>query len=503
MFHDIILGFSLILNFTNILGIIGGTFFGVILGAIPGLTGTMGMALIIPLTYTLSPITAFAILMGTFKGCLYGGSIPAILINTPGTPAACVTIFDGYPLAQKGQAGKALGMALWASVIGDGLSTLCLIFFAVSLAQVALKFGPPEYATLIVFSLTIVAGVSGESILKGLIAATLGFLFAIVGLDPITSTPRFTFGMVALFEGINLMVMLIGLFAVSEFLVQTENIHTSRKQFVPKFKGTITLRELIKCLPAILKGTAIGTVLGAIPGLGAVPSAFLSYSEAQRSSKHPEEFGKGAIEGVAAAEAGNNATCGGSMIPLLALGVPGDVTAAVLLGAFLIHGLTLGPTLFTEQTEFVYALFAALLVAIAFLPIVGRISIYFFGLMTRVPQSVLFPVTAILCVVGGYGFNSSQDDLWLMLIFGLIGYVMRKIDYPLAPFLIGFILEPIGEIAIRQSLALSNGSLFIFVTRPIAALFLGLAALATVVIYRVNFKKAKAQRASKGMVCKT
>lgn len=489
MIADIIQGFHLILTIPNILGIICGMFFGIIMAAIPGLTGTMGMALIIPLTYTLSPITAFGILVGTYKGCLFGGSIPAILINTPGSPAACVTVFDGYPLAKKGRAGEAMGMALWASVIADGISTVFLIFFAVALSKVALKFGPPEYATLIVFSMTIVAGVSGDSIIKGLIAASLGFILATIGLDPMVSTPRLTFDLISLFDGIPLMVMLIGLFAVSEFMIQAEKIQSGTQNFIPKFKGTISFAQVRKNLPIILRGTCIGTILGAIPGLGSVPASFLSYSEARRKSKNPDNFGKGTLEGIAASESGNNATCGGSMIPLLALGVPGDVTAAVLLGAFLIHGLTPGPTLFTDNAEFVYALFAALLAAIFFLPIVGWICIKLFSLIAKLHQSILFPATGILCTIGVYGFNSNLDDLKIMLIFGVIGYIMRKFSFPLAALLIGFILEPIGEIAIRQSLTLSHGNPIIFINRPISAGFLVLAAIAVCALVIMNRKR--------------
>lgn len=489
MINELLHGFSLVLTVGNIFAIFVGTAFGVILAAIPGLTGTMGMALIIPLTYTMSPVTAFAILIGTFKGCLFGGSIPAILINTPGTPAAAVTVFDGFPMARSGQAGKAMGIALWSSVIADGFATICLVFFAVALARVALKFGPPEYASLILFSLSIVAGVSGESMLKGLLAATVGFLLATVGLDPMVSTPRFTFESVHLLEGISLMVLLIGLFAISEVLTQAE-VDDGEKTFIPAFKGAASFKDVKQCMPVILKGSIIGTILGAIPGLGAVPAAFLSYSEARRTSKHPEQFGKGAMEGVAAAESGNNATCGGSLIPLLALGVPGDVTAAVLLGAFMIHGLTPGPTLFTEQTEFVYALLAALLVAILVLPIVGRACISLFGFITKLKQSILFPATAILCALGTYGFSSSHFDLWVMLAFGIIGWIMRKYNFPLASLLIGFILEPIGEIAIRQSLTLSNGSPLIFVTRPISLLFLVMTVISTVLIVLMQKKKA-------------
>jgi len=486
MLSEFIVGFQSVLTFGNIMGIFLGVAFGVFMGAVPGLTGTMGIALIIPLTYTLSPITAFCILLGAYKGCLFGGAIPAIIINTPGTPAAAVTVFDGFPMTQKGQVGRAMGIALWASVLADAFSTVCLIFLAVSLARISLKFGPPEYASLIVFSLVIVAGVSGESILKGIIAAVVGFLLATVGLDPMMSTPRFTFGLPTLFNGINMMVLMIGLFAVSEVLTQSEEKGSDSLESTSIEKKLASWADIKRCLPTILRGGVIGVLIGAIPGLGATPAAFLTYAETKRVSKHPEEFGKGAIEGVAASESGNNATCGGALIPLLALGIPGDVTTAVLLGAFLIHGLTPGPALFKENLSLVYSIFAALLVAIVFLPLVGRQSIRFFSLIVKVPKSIIYPVAAVLCTVGVYGFNSSFTDLWLMLIFGVVAFFMRKLGFALAPLLIAFILEPIGELAIRQSLALSGGGVSIFVTRPISVLFLVMAAGAVFVLVRMQ-----------------
>jgi putative tricarboxylic transport membrane protein len=486
MLNELMVGFQTVLTLGNITAICLGVAFGVFMGAVPGLTGTMGIALIIPLTYTLSPITAFCILLGTYKGALFGGSIPAILINTPGTPAAAVTVFDGFPMTQKGQVGRAMGIALWASVLADAFSTVCLIFLAVSLARISLKFGPPEYASLIVFSLVIVAGVSGESILKGIIAAVVGFLLATVGLDPMMSTPRFTFGLPTLFNGINMMVLMIGLFAVSEVLTQSEEKGSDSLETTSIGKKLASWADIKRCLPTILRGGIIGVLIGAIPGLGATPAAFLTYAETKRASKHPEEFGKGAIEGVAASESGNNATCGGALIPLLALGIPGDVTTAVLLGAFLIHGLTPGPALFKENLSLVYSIFAALLVAIVFLPVVGRQSIRFFSLIVKVPKSIIYPVAAVLCTIGVYGFNSSFTDLWLMLIFGVVAFFMRKLGFALAPLLIAFILEPIGELAIRQSLALSGGGLGIFITRPISALFLVMAAVAVFVLIRMQ-----------------
>lgn len=490
MIIDILSALEMLITPMNMVAIFAGVAFGVFMGAVPGLTGTMGIALVIPLTYAFEPITAFALLLGTYKGALFSGCIPAILINTPGTPAAAATVLDGYPLTQKGRGGEAMGMALWASVIGDVISTIALIFGALLLAQLATKFGPPEFAMLVLFSLTIVAGFSGDSMIKGLIAAAVGFMFGTVGLDPMMASPRFTFGEITMLNGISLMAMLIGLFAVSELFIQSEAALSSIKNVVvPKAK--ISWAQIRAKLPTILRGSAIGIVLGSIPGLGATPSAFLSYSEAKRASKTPEKFGMGSLDGVAAAESANNATAGGALIPLMALGVPGDVVTAVLLGAFLIHGLAPGPQLFAENLDLVYAIFIALLIAALMLPVIGLAAIRLFSKIVMIPRYALYPIIAILCMLGVYGFNSSPTDLWIMLGFGLLGYGMRKLAFPLAPMMIGFVLEPIGEQSVRQALTISSGDWQVFVSTPISITFLVLTLLSIAFITRRTLKDRK------------
>ncbi|MEM9043821.1 MAG: tripartite tricarboxylate transporter permease [Pseudomonadota bacterium] len=490
MFAELSAALDMLLSVQNMVAIFAGVAFGVFMGAVPGLTGTMGIALVIPLTYAFEPITAFALLLGTYKGALFSGCIPAILINTPGTPAAAATVLDGYPLTQKGRGGEAMGIALWSSVIGDVVSTIALIFGAILLAQLATKFGPPEFAMLVLFSLTIVAGVSGDSMIKGLIAAAVGFIFGTVGLDPMMATPRFTFGELSMLNGISLMAMLIGLFAVSELFIQAEVSAKSISQVVVP-KAQISLAKLREKLPTILRGSAIGIVLGSIPGLGATPSAFLSYSEAKRASKTPEKFGKGSLDGVAASESANNATAGGALIPLMALGVPGDVVTAVLLGAFLIHGLAPGPQLFAENLDLVYAIFIALMLAALMLPVVGLAAIRLFSRIVMIPRYILYPIIAILCLLGVFGFNSSPTDLWIMLGFGFLGYGMRKLAFPLAPMMIGFVLEPIGEQSVRQALTISSGDWSVFVSTPISLLFLALTVLSVAFIARRTLKDQK------------
>lgn len=491
MIVDLLSALDMLLTTQNMLAIFAGVAFGVFMGAVPGLTGTMGIALVIPLTYAFEPITAFALLLGTYKGALFSGCIPAILINTPGTPAAAATVLDGYPLTKQGRGGEAMGMALWSSVIGDVISTIALIFGAILLAQLATKFGPAEFAMLVLFSLTIVAGVSGDSMVKGLIAAAVGFIFATVGLDPMMASPRFTFGEVTMMNGISLMAMLIGLFAVSELLIQSEtSVKSAAKVVVPK--ATISIAKIREKLPTIIRGSFIGIVLGSIPGLGATPSAFLSYAEAKRASKTPEKFGKGSLDGVAAAESANNATAGGALIPLMALGVPGDVVTAVLLGAFLIHGLAPGPQLFAENLDLIYAIFIALLIAALMLPIIGLAAIRLFSKIALIPRFVLYPIIGILCLLGVFGFNSSPTDLWVMLGFGVLGYAMRKLSFPLAPMMIGFVLEPIGEQSVRQALTISSGNWTVFVSSPISILFLLLTVLSVAFIARRTLRDQKA-----------
>jgi len=366
MFDMFMHGLSLLLSFQNFVAIICGTGLGVLLGAIPGLTGIMAIALIIPFTYHINPITALILLMGVSKGATYGGSISAILINTPGTPAASATALDGYPLARQGKSLKALKMALYASVLADTFSDLILIVVAGYLARMALKFGPPEYAMLIVFSLTIIGAVSGESVVKGMISAAAGLFIGTIGLDPVEGIPRFDFGIVELYEGIPLLPMMIGLFALSEILRQSEEkiVGKIKTVFLPVSEkpedNRVTGDEMKRCVKPIARASIIGTFLGAIPGIGPTVAAFLSYGETRRTAKDPSSFGRGAIEGVAAAEAGNNAVCGANLIPLLTLGIPGDSTAAVLLGAFMIQGLAPGPLLFQKHGYIVYAFFLGL-----------------------------------------------------------------------------------------------------------------------------------------------
>ncbi|MGI9387532.1 MAG: tripartite tricarboxylate transporter permease [Methyloligellaceae bacterium] len=476
MFETIVSAFALFATVENALALFIGVIFGTVIGAIPGMTTPMGVALALPFTFTMQPVTGILLLLGVYKGGLYGGSITAILINAPGTPAASCTGLDGYPLARKGEARRALDMALYASCTADFISNLSLIFFAGVLASFALSFGPPEFFTLIVFSLTIIAGVSGDDLLKGLGAACLGLILATVGLDLVYGSNRFIFGNFNLMSGLNFIPVLIGLFALPEVF----SFYASREQQLQQsnLAGThASFADYRRNLKSIIRGSLIGVVLGAIPGIGGSPAAFLSYSEAKRNSKNAANFGKGELEGVAAAEAGNNGVAGATLIPLLALGVPGDIITAIILGAFMIHGLRPGPLLFQDNINLIYALFMGIMLSSAYLFIVGKMSIRAIAKIADVPNRILFPVVLILCVFGAYAINNTIFDVLVMFIMGIVGYAMRLLGIPAAPFLMAFILGPLLEDNFRQSLLLARGDFTIFVRSYICWFFWGLTLL--------------------------
>ena len=486
--------FLLFLSFENLLVVFLGVLIGTIIGAIPGMTTPMGVALVLPFTFTMQPVTGILLLLGVYKGGLYGGSITAILIKAPGTPAAACTVLDGFPMAQRGEARRALDMALYASVFADFISNLSLILFAGLLAGFALRFGPPEFFTLIVFSLTIIAGVSGDRLSKGIISACFGLFLATVGLDMVYGTNRFIFGEYELMAGLNFIPVLIGLFALPEII----NFYVHRGGegvVVGTLKGAhATFAEFRRCFKSIFRGSLIGVVLGAIPGIGGAPAAFLSYSEARRTSPNRENFGKGEIEGVAASEAGNNGVAGATMIPLLALGVPGDVITAVILGAFMVHGLRPGPVMFVENLSMIYALFMGIILSSAYLFIIGKVSIRMFSKIADVPNTMLYPIVLTLCIFGAYAINSNMFDILVMITMGLFGFAMLRLKIPAAPFLIAFILGPLLEDNFRQSLLLSEGSFSIFVRGPICWVFWILTVLSLGLLIRGHFKAKAASK---------
>lgn len=451
-------GLSVFTDVYAFAALISGLLIGVIAGAIPGLSATMAVALTLPFTFSMEAIHGILLLLGVYKGGIFGGSIPAILIKTPGTPASSATVLDGYPMAEKGEAGRALGMALWASCTADLVSNLALILFAGWLASFALNFGPPEFFTLILFSLTIIAGVSGESLLRGAISAIMGLLLATVGLDLVYGTNRFNFNDPNLMGGLNFIAVLIGLFAIPEILSVVVKPKLEEGKVRSLGAQWVTFAEYKRCFKTIIRGSVIGVILGSIPGIGAAPAAFLSYSEARRNSPNKENFGKGEIEGVAASEAGNNGVAGATLIPLLALGVPGDVITAIIIGAFMIHGLQPGPIMFVTNLDIVYGLFVGMILSSAALFVIGSGAIRVFRYVADIPRTLLFPLVLVLCVYGVYAVNNSIFDVGVMFAMGWVGFMMLRFSIPAAPFLIAFILGPLLEDTFRQSMLMSGGS---------------------------------------------
>lgn len=473
-------GFSSILHPSVLILVFLGVAGGIMVGSLPGLTATMGIALLIPFTFGLEIHQSMAMLLGIFSGAIYGGSISAILIRTPGTPAAAATLLDGYPMTMRGEAGRALSMSAFASFVGGFTGALIMTFLSPQISKLALEFSPAEYFALALFGLSIIISVSGGSIIKGLISGFFGLIIATMGLDPISGFPRFTFGIIDLFEGPTFIPTLIGLFALSEVFKGVETIATQKKidnkisQIFPTFK------DIKASWKAILKSSIMGTFIGSIPGAGSDIAAFVGYSEAKRTSKHPEKFGTGVIEGVAAAEASNNACTGGAMIPLLSLGVPGDAVTAVLLGAFVMQGLKPGPLLYRDHMDVVYSVFAAMMVANVAMFFVGSFGVKFFAKVITINRNILLPVIFVLSLVGAFSMRNSAFDLWVAIIFGVIGYFLQRYKFPVSPILLSLILGPMAESNLRRALLISEGSWSIFITRPISAALLVLAVLSII-----------------------
>jgi len=503
LLENIASGMGMVLQWDNILAALFGVIAGMVAGAIPGFSDLTVICLLLPFTFYQKPIAAIAMLMGLSKGANYGGSIPAILFNVPGTAQAVVTSFDGYPLTKQGKSGKALKMALYASTMADTLSDLILFFLAAPVAAIALSIGPPEYGMIIFFSLVIIGIVGSENLSKGMIGVGLGLLFAIVGLDPLLGTPRFLFGSTSLSAGIGMIPMVLGLFVISEIFRQIEagirikqkTLKRSRKNHLnrfQKFSGPnhrVSLTEFKLCLPAIFGGLGIGSVLGMIPGIGTVIAAYLSYTRTKKTSKHPELFGKGALEGVAAAEAGNNAVVGPNLIPLITLGIPGNGAAALILGAFMVQGLTPGPMFIEQHAPMLYALFIVLIISNAFTFIGGNFFIKYAIRLTRVPKEIFYPAVIVFSVVGCYIFRYNIFDVILMVPLSVFGYILIKLKIPIPPVFVAFMLGRILEEKIRQAITISGGNFLIFFTRPISLTFFLLTIFA--VIFLSRYKKIK------------
>lgn len=448
---------------------------GIVVGALPGLTAAAAIAMLLPVTYHMEPLFALAFLYVIGKSSRYGGSVAAILFNTPGTAASAATQIDGHPLAKQGKAGKTMKAAVAASVVGDFMGDMMLIFGIGFIAALALKLGPPETFAIYLAAFLVVGTVIGESVLKGLASALLGVLIAMVGIDPISATERYAFGSLELSNGIGLVPLLIGVFVFGEVLAQAVSPPSAAEMARADDAEGRRLRwgEFRPCLPHIFRGGFIGAGIGILPGVGSAIAAFVSYAEGKQRASNAEQWGKGALEGVAAPESANNAVSGPSMAPLLTLGIPGSTIGAILLGVFLIHGIQVGPTLFLTSKDLVYQLFACGLLGIAAYGLIGYFGAAHVGaLIARVPPRALYPIVFLVSFIAAYTTRSSMFDVLVMIVAGALGYVMRRFGYNAAAFIIAFVLAKGAEESLRQALLLSDGGALIFIQRPIALGFL-------------------------------
>ena len=494
MIADIGQAFSNVLSFGPMLAIFCGVSGGLIIGAIPGLSVTMAMALLAPITFFMEPLIGISFLIGLFKGGTYGGSISSILIGTPGTAANAATILDGYEMAKRGKAGKAILGGLYASLIGDFAGSIALVFGAPLLALIALRFGFPEYFALILFSLTMVCFISGNSLSKGIFSAAIGLFLGLIGSDPIGGVPRLTFGISELQSGISVVPLAIGLFALSEVLVRAETLKSEKFRYMGnEALGIVQLKftEIITNLKTILRSSAVGTLIGALPGIGSETSSWVAYGLAKRASKTPDEFGKGKLEGVLAPEAANNAVCGSAMIPMLVFGIPGDVVTVLLMSALIAQGLNPGPSLIEDNQTLFFGLFISVFVATCFLFLIGRLSLKLWVRLLNIPPALLYGVVVVLCIVGTYGINSDYFDLIVMVCAGVLGYIMRRLDIGLPPLILTFVLSTLLENSFRRGMIQADGNIFFFLERPIAVVFV---ILTLFVLISIAYRTIKNQK---------
>jgi putative tricarboxylic transport membrane protein len=465
-----------VLQVSSLLSIFAGTLCGVWVGIMPGLSSVMGMSIMLPLTLSLSGSNGIMMMLGIFCGAIYGGSVTAILLNTPGTANSAATCLDGHPMAIKyKQPGRALSLSITASTFGGLFSAVMLLITAPLLAKVALKFNAHEYFALAIFGLSVVTSVSSKSVLKGVLAAILGLLLATIGMDSFTGEFRLTFDTIYLTGGISFIPVLIGLFAFSQGLITVEESFSKKEE---KREKTVIERvfpskqDWKTIFPTLIRSSLIGTVIGAIPGTGGDIASWVGYNEAKRWSRHPEQFGDGAPEGIAAPEAANNAISGGALIPLLTMGIPGDACTAIMLGALMMQGITPGPLLFTEQTSKVYLIIVGLFFANVFMALIGFSGIKFFSKIVHVPNNILTPIIFVFCFVGTFAINHNINDVYLMIVCGILGYFILKMEFSIPPLILGLILGGTVENNYRRAMALSDGNGWSFFQRPISGVLL-------------------------------
>jgi len=485
LLDQLLIGFESALTLTNLLFIAAGITIGIVIGAIPGLGSVTALAVLIPVTYYMSPLSAIAFLVGVNKGGTSGGAIPAILLNAPGTPESAATALDGYPMAQRGQANRAMKFSLYSSVTGDTLSDCLLILLAAPFAAFALNFGPLEMTAILLFSFALLSGLSGDSPIKSLIAIFIGVSLSTIGLDPIDSSPRMTLDLVNLYDGLPLAALAIGGLALASIMEQMTDLWRSRNPSMTVAAETradpdnsgLPVREFLSHWRTLLRSSLIGSGVGMLPGLGVTLAAFLSYGAARRAAPDPSRFGTGEPAGIVATEAANSAVVGANLIPTIALGIPGNIAAALLIGAFMIHGIVPGPFMMTMHGEIVYALFASMLLANGLHLIIGSLGIPIWSQVARIPRSLILPPVLVLCVVGVYLPSQSLFDVGVMIAAAVLAVLFRRTGFPVVCIIIGFLLGSMLETSLRQSLLIHKSDIWAFTQSPIAVVFLVLTLL--------------------------
>lgn len=500
MLADVIPGLMSVLTPTVLFFIVFGVFVGIIFGSIPGLTATMAIVMFLPVTYTMSPIEGVSTLVALYVGGISGGLIAAILLNIPGTPSSIATTFDGAPMARKGQAGKALGVGVVFSFCGTIVGLLVLVLVSPLLAMFAIKFGPYEYCTLALFALSLVISLTGRDLVKGLISGLLGVMLATVGLAPVDSAKRFTFGIVDLNAGFSLLTLLIGLFAITEVIKAAEDV---RKPVKAELETNVHIKgfgfsfaEFWSQKLNMIRSSAIGIVIGILPGIGGAISGMLAYTAAKNQSKHPEKFGTGIMDGVVASETANNAGIGGAMIPLLTLGIPGDAATAMLLGGLMVHQIAPGPLIFDKSGVEVFGIFFALVISAVAMLVIELFGIKIFIRVLKVPKYLLLPVIMVLCVIGAIGNANRMFDVWSVMVFGVMGYLLIKAKIPHVPMILGFILGPIFELNFRRAVQHAQIDPTGVFSHPIAICFFAVTIIVVILSLRRQRKEAALLQAS-------
>lgn len=488
-------GLSTLFTVSGMICMVGGVFVGIIFGSVPGLSATMALALFLPITYAMDPNTSIILLIALYIGGISGGLITAILAGIPGTPSSIATCFDGYPMTKKGQAFKALGVGVTFSFLGTIFSTIVLVFLSPVLAKIAIKFGAYEYFAVALFSLSMLVGLSGDNIWKGLISGLMGCMFATVGMDKISSVNRFTFGSEEIAYGFDVLPVLIGLFAITEIISKADTVKTERNNMqvitaIKIVKGLgFSIKEFFGQIKNFFVSSSLGTAIGILPGIGGGAANVMAYTVSKSTSKYPEKYGTGIIDGLVASESSNNAAIGGALVPLLALGIPGDTVTAILLGGLTLHGIVPGPLMFTEHVSTVYTIFVAMFFGAIIMFLMEFYGLRIFTKILAIPKHFLLPAIFLFCIIGAFGVRNNFFDVWATVLFGVIGFTFFKLSIPAAPFILGFIIGPLAEVNLRRGLMFSRGDFFEFFRAPIALAFFIMTALVIIFAVKSQMKK--------------